>query len=197
MQTFSPNGTFALSSRPSYDTDSFQYHSCDSGYPKGYATVVHTSRIGQKFFLRRPDPARLLAVRLCVTSEQHGEATDGNVMCFAPSVLTASTINVTIRIRSAWVSTFCSARVGTGGKSVTFIDAWADGVSLGGKGTDEFGTGAVKRERAWRFWISIMGTGEAFAGVGHAKAAIGVLVVARLKARTVGDAEQFMFRTQA
>ena len=67
-------------------------------------------------------------------------------MFFAPSVLAASTIHVTIQICSTWVSTYCSARVGTGGKSVAFMDAWADGVLVARRGTDAFGIGAVREE---------------------------------------------------
>ena len=45
-----------------------------------------------------------------------------------------------------------------------------------------------------RSWMDIMGTCEAFSGVGLAKGAIDVLVAARLRARTIGDAEQSMWR---
>ena len=114
-----------------------------------------------------------------------------DAMCLAPSVLAASTIHVTIRICSAWVSTVCSARVGTGGKVGALIGASADAVSLAGRG--EFGIGDVRKEEVCGLWMDTMGTCEAFSSVGLAKGAIDVLVAARLRARTIGDAEQSMW----
>ena len=61
---------------------------------------------------------------------------------------------------------------------MAFVDAWADGVSLAGRGTDEVGNGAVREEGVGRSRRDIMGTCEAFAGVGQANCVVVVLAAA-------------------